>query len=507
MPHPFIFARTTPEKPAVIMTPSMRQLSYLELEESANRTAHLLRSLGLCRGDNVALVLENCLEIFCIASAADRAGLYITTISTHLSPDEMEYIIRDSGTKAVITSDRAGDGVRHLAPRLDDLPLFMIKDAELPFRDWSVEAAQFPTTPIADESAGGYMLYSSGTTGRPKGVKRPLPDRGILTQPSISPLFTQIYCADQDTVYLNPAPLYHASPLGWTMMVHRVGGTAVVMEQFDAEEALKAIEQFQVTIAQFVPTHFNRLLRLPDDVKAGYDASSLKCVFHAASPCPIPVKEAMLAWWGPIIHEFYAGTEGNGITAIGPDEWLSKKGSVGRAIGCQVFACGEDGEPLARGEEGLIYFAGGSVFEYHNDPDKTLESRNKRGWSTLGDVGRIDEEGFLFLTDRKSFMIISGGVNIYPQEIENVLIDHPKVNDVAVIGAPDDDMGEKVVAVVEPVDPTTDCADLAEELRLFCRANISSVKVPRQFDFVESLPRLPTGKLHKRVLRDRYWRK
>ncbi|WP_145204546.1 acyl-CoA synthetase [Sphingobium sp. B2] len=507
MSHPFIFARTTPDKPAVILTPSMRQISYRELEESANRTAHLFRSLGLQRGDNVAVVLENCLEIFSIASAADRAGLYITTISTHLTAEETEYIIRDSETKLVFTSPQAGTVVEQIAARLQDLPLYMTRDAKVPFRDWSAEAAQFPATPIADEAAGGYMLYSSGTTGRPKGIKRPLPDTGIMTQPMIAPLLTQVYGADQDTVYLNPAPLYHASPLGWTMMVHRVGGTVIVMEKFDAAEALKAIEQFKVTIAQFVPTHFNRLLRLPDDVRARYDVSSLKCVFHAASPCPVPVKEAMLDWWGPIIHEFYAGTEGNGITAITPHEWREKKGSVGRALGCQIFACGEDGEPVASGEEGLIYFAGGSTFEYHNDPAKTMESRNHHGWSTLGDVGRIDEDGFLFLTDRKSFMIISGGVNIYPQEIESLLVTHPRVKDVAVIGAPDQDMGEKVVAVVEPADPDDAGEELAEELRLFCRQHLSGVKVPRKFDFIDVLPRLPTGKLSKRDLRERYWTK
>ena len=507
MTHPFIFARTTPDKPAVIMAETGEQVTYREMEERSNRTAHLLRSLGINRGQCVAAMLENCVEMFDIAWATDRAGLYFTAVSSRLTPDESEYIIRDSGSKAFFTSPRVGSVPDGLAAVLGDLPLFMARPAHAPYQDWDQAAAAFPVTPIADESAGGFMLYSSGTTGRPKGVKRPLPETGILTGPFIMPLLTQIYGADQDSVFLCPAPLYHAAPIGWSMAAQRLGATIVVMEKFDAESVLKAIEKYRVTIAQFVPTHFIRMLKLPDDVRNKYDLSSLKTVFHAAAPCPVQVKEAMIDWWGPIVHEYYSGTESNGITIIGPDEWMRKKGSVGRAMACEVHACDEQGDPLPAGQTGQIFFAGGAVFEYHNDDVKTSESRNRHGWSSLGDVGHVDEDGYLFLTDRKSFMIISGGVNIYPQEIENLLVTHPKVFDAAVIGAPDEEMGEKVVAIVQPADMNEAGPELAEELRLFCKQHLSGVKVPRQIDFMEELPRHPTGKLYKRLLRDQYWSK
>ena len=507
MTHPFIFARTTPDKAAIIMAETGETVTFRQLEERSNRTAHLLRSLGAVRGNCVAAMLENCTEMFDIAWATDRAGLYFTAVSSRLTAGEAEYIIRDSASKAFFTSPRVGPVVNELCDLIADLPLFMAPPAHTPYRDWTESAAAFPVTPIEDESAGGFMLYSSGTTGRPKGVKRPLPDTGILTGPFIMPLLTQIYGTTQDSVFLCPAPLYHAAPIGWSMAAQRLGCTVVVMEKFDAEAVLQAIEKYKVTVAQFVPTHFIRMLKLPDDVRAKYDLSSLKVAFHAAAPCPVPIKEAMIEWWGPIIHEYYSGTEGNGITIIGPDEWMGKKGSVGRAIGCEIHACDEHGDPLPRGQTGQIFFAGGATFEYHNDEGKTADSRNKHGWSSLGDVGHVDEDGYLFLTDRKSFMIISGGVNIYPQEIENLLITHPKVFDAAVIGAPDEEMGERVVAVIQPADMADAGPEMGEELRAFCKQHLSGVKVPRQFDFTDELPRHPTGKLYKRLLRDQYWAK
>ncbi|AEG47865.1 o-succinylbenzoate--CoA ligase [Sphingobium chlorophenolicum L-1] len=507
MSHPFIFARTTPQKPAVIMAESGRSLSFAELEDRANRTAHLLRSLGIQRGDCVAAMLENGIDMFDIACAAERIGVYFTAVSSKLTAAEGEYIVRDSGSKAFFTSPQVGAVADELAGLLAGAPLFMTAPASGPYRDWDKAASEFPPSPVPDESAGGLMLYSSGTTGRPKGIKRPLPETGILTMPFFEPLFTRIYGASQDSVYLCPAPLYHAAPLNWALLALRVGCTVVVMEKFDEEAVLKAIEQYKVTIAQFVPTHFIRMLKLPEENRAKYDVSSLKTVFHAAAPCPVPIKQAMIDWLGPIVHEYYSGTEGNGITIISPEEWLKKKGSVGRAMNCTLFACDENGEPLPVGETGQIFFAGGNEFEYHNDREKTLDSRNTRGWTSLGDVGYVDEDGYLFLTDRKSFMIISGGVNIYPQEIENLLVTHPKIADVAVIGAPDPDMGEKVVAVVQPADMSQVGPELAEDIRLFCREHLSGVKVPRQVDFVEELPRHPTGKLYKRLVRDQYWSK
>lgn len=504
MSHPFIFARTHPAKPAVIMADSGIALTYRELEERANQHAHLFRSLGILRGDCVAAMLENGPDIFVLAWAAFRSGVYFTAISTRLTRGEINHILHDSGARAFFTSESLADGEADRA-MLEGIAAFRAGGADGPYRDWHAVAAAMPITPISDESAGDLMLYSSGTTGQPKGVRRPLTDNGLLVPPLIGPILTNMFKVGGEEVYLCPAPLYHAAPLGWTTMMHRLGCTVVVIEKFDPQSVLQAIERYRVTMGQFVPTHFVRMLKLPEEVRRRYDMSSLKLVFHAGAPCPVPVKEAMIDWWGPILWEYYSGTEANGFTLIGSEEWLTHKGSVGRAIGCEVFACDEAGEPLPPGESGMIYFSGGPAFEYHNDPDKTAESMNARGWSCLGDIGHVDEAGFLYLSDRKSFMIISGGVNIYPQEIENLLVTHPKILDAAVIGAPDAEMGEKVVAVIQLVEGMTGDPALAEELRLFCREHLSGVKTPRQFDFVEELPRHPTGKLYKRLLRDRYW--
>jgi long-chain acyl-CoA synthetase len=352
------------------------------------------------------------------------------------------------------------------------------------------------------------MLYSSGTTGRPKGVKRAgVVDPDIAAPNTLAMIGTALYGWTADSVYLSPAPLYHAAPLGWSMAVQSLGGTVVMMEGFEAEAALAAIERYKVTSAQWVPTHFIRMLKLPEDVRSKYDLSSLTAVFHAAAPCPVPVKEAMISWWGPIINEYYAGTEGNGFCVCNSSEWLAHKGSVGKGMGVEVKICDEDGNELPARSEGLVFFAGGGQFEYYGDPAKTAESLNKHGWSTLGDVGWIDEDGFLYLTDRKSFMIISGGVNIYPQEIENLLIGHPKVADVAVVGAPHEEMGEEVVAVIQPMDWADASPEFAAEVSAWLRERLSHVKTPRRIDFMVELPRHQTGKLYKRLIRDTYWGK
>jgi long-chain acyl-CoA synthetase len=310
-----------------------------------------------------------------------------------------------------------------------------------------------------------------------------------------------------ECVYLSPAPLYHAAPLRWTMGVHRLGGTVVVMEKFDPEAALALIEKYRVNCGQFVPTHFVRMLKLPEEVRTKYDVSSMVSAVHAAAPCPVPVKEQMIAWWGPVIYEYYAGTEGNGFCFIKADEWLGHKGSVGRAVIGELRICDEDGEALPPRAEGVVHFANGPPLAYHNAPEKVAENTNKHGWTTLGDVGWVDEEGYLYLTDRKSFMIISGGVNIYPQEIENLLIGHPKVADAAVVGAPDEEMGEKVVAVIQPMDWAEAGDALRDELMAYARKHLSHVKAPRVLDFMEELPRHATGKLYKRLIRDAYWGK
>jgi long-chain acyl-CoA synthetase len=452
--------------------------------------------------------MDNSPRYYEILWAAQRSGLRFTCVSSKLTSGELDYILKDSGARALIASSSLADAATTAAAALPGLILWMTEGAGGSFESFEDARAPMPVTPIADESGGSAMLYSSGTTGRPKGVKRPETGPQPIDAPNaLAGIGQALLGFSSDMIYLSPAPLYHAAPLGWSMAVHTLGGTVVVMEKFDAEQALAAIERFGVTCAQWVPTHFVRMLKLPDETRAKYDVSSLKSVFHAAAPCPVPVKEAMIDWWGPIIHEYYAGTESNGFCFISAPRWLTHKGSVGQALNCAVKICDEMGEELPPRTEGAVYFAGGASFEYHNDPAKTAESRNRHGWTTLGDVGWLDEDGYLYLTDRKSFMIISGGVNIYPQEIENLLIGHPKIADVAVVGAPHEEMGEEVVAVVQPADWTEVGEDLAAEISAFARANLSHVKAPRRVDFMRELPRHATGKLYKRLIRDAYWGK
>jgi long-chain acyl-CoA synthetase len=506
--HPTHHAKANPDKPAYIMAGSGETVTYGQLDSRSNQGAHLFRSLGIEKGDSVAFFMDNTPRYYELLWAAQRSGLRFTAISSKLTAGEVEYIVKDCEAKAFVASKTVGDVALALAPLIPGVKLYMVDGAEGPYESFEAARAKFPTTPIVDEGAGGAMLYSSGTTGRPKGVKRAVTGETPIDAPNgLAMMGSALYGWTPDSVYLSPAPLYHAAPLGWSMGVLALGGTVIVMERFDPEEALALIETHKVTTAQWVPTHFVRMLKLPPEVRAKYDTSSLIQVFHAAAPCPVPIKQQMIEWWGPIISEYYAGTEGNGFTAINSAEWLAHKGSVGKSLTAELKICDEDGEPLPPRAEGTVYFAGGGEFEYHNDPKKTAESRNQHGWTTLGDVGWVDEEGYLYLTDRKSFMIISGGVNIYPQEIENLLITHPKVADVAVVGAPHEEMGEQVVAVIQPADWADAGDDLAAELSAFARANLSHVKAPRRIDFVAELPRHQTGKLYKRLIRDAYWGK
>ena len=503
--HPVRHAESQPDKAAIIIAETGETISYGELNERSNRAAQLFRSRGLQRGDVIALFLENHSRFLDFAWGAQRAGLFYVCISSKLTAPEVDYILEDSGAQLIVTQASLSGTAKALQTRAARL---MFDEAADGFESAEELLAAMPDDPIADESAGVDMLYSSGTTGRPKGVKVALPDPPQIDAPNALVMLAHgLYKVGPDSIYLCPAPLYHAAPLRWTMTVHRFGGTVVVMQHFDPEAALQAIERYRVTHAQFVPTHFVRMLKLPEEVRRRYDTSSLQVAFHAAAPCPVPVKQAMLEWWGPIIHEYYAGSEGNGMTAVGPTDWLARPGTVGRAVHGIVHICDEDGQELPARETGLVYFEGQTNFEYHNDPGKTAETRNRHGWSTLGDVGWLDGDGFLFLTDRKSFMIISGGVNIYPQEIENHLVTHPSVADVAVVGAPHDEMGEQVVAVVQPAEGVTVDDALIDELTAYCRQSLSGVKTPRRFDFVDELPRHPTGKLYKRLIRDRYWGK
>jgi long-chain acyl-CoA synthetase len=507
--YPRLAAARHPDKPAVIMASSGQSMSYLQLERRSNQIAHLLRAAGFERGDHVSILMENNLEMLTIQAAAERTGLYYTLINAYLSSDEVAYIVSNSRSRAFFASAAKRDVAEAAAASCPDVERLFITGGGAPSLRWeSLEAVTegLPEEPVADEKLGAAMLYSSGTTGRPKGILRPLPDAHPADPLPVMEAFRRTWKFREDMVYLNPAPLYHSAPQASVAMSIRLGATAVVMEHFDAEWWLQLVERYRVTACQMVPTMFNRLLRLPDEVRSRYDLSSLDVIIHAAAPCPIPTKRAMIDWLGPIILEYYSATEANGFTFCTSEEWLEHPGTVGRPLLGELLILDEEGHQCATGQDGMIWFAGATNFEYFDDPVKTSEGRSPDGRaSSVGDIGHVDEDGFLYLTDRKTYMIISGGVNIYPQEAENLLATHPAVLDVAVIGVPNEDLGEEVKAVVQPADPASAGPELAAELIAFCRVNLAHFKCPRTVDFVDELPRLPTGKLYKRLLRDRYW--
>ncbi|MCZ8313045.1 MAG: AMP-binding protein [Magnetospirillum sp.] len=506
MLYPTQFATPHPDKIAYRMVRSGESVTFRELDERSNRAAQLFRACGVGRGDHILVLMENNRQFLEVCFGADRAGIYYTAVSTHLVADEVAYILRDCGAKLVVTSRSQVALMELLRARLPDIAFWFMIGADRPgFADWDDAVSAQPATPVADEWQGLDMLYSSGTTGRPKGIKWPLPERPPGGRTMLVDLLSRLFEYRADTRYLSPAPLYHAAPMRHSMTVIKQGGTVFVMEKFDAEEALATIERERITHSQWVPTMFVRMLKLSLEQRARYDMSSIRMAIHAAAPCPIDVKERMIAWWGPILHEYYAGTENNGFCAIDTQEWLAHKGSVGRAVQGELRICDEHGVELPIGEEGEVYFANGPQFVYHNDPAKTAASRNAKGWTTLGDIGRLDADGYLYLVDRKSFLIISGGVNIYPQEIEDTILSHPKVADVAVIGVPNEDFGEEVKAVVQPLDMVNAGPALAEEIIAYCKARIAAYKCPRSVDFRAVLPRHPTGKLFKRQLKQQYW--
>jgi len=506
---PGTHAAVTPDKPAVVMAGSGETLTYRELDEGSARLARHLHDAGLRKGDVVALLAVNGPRVFEVYWAAQRSGLYITAVNHHLTADEVSYIVHDSGAKALVVS--ASPLAGEVAALTEDVGVRLAYDGAVPgFDDYDDTLREVSAEPLADQPRGADMLYSSGTTGRPKGIRPPLPERRV-DEPGDTyvAVFGAVYGFTPDTVYLTPAPLYHAAPLRFSATVQAIGGTVVVLERYDPEAALAAIQEHRVTHSQWVPTHFVRMLKLPEEVRAKYDVSSLQVAIHAAAPCPPEVKRAMIDWWGPVIYEYYAATEGVGITFINSPEWLAHPGSVGRGgiVGDVRICDDETGAVLPPRQVGTIYFEReGPSFEYHNAPEKTKAARHPQhdNWATTGDLGYVDEEGWLYLTDRKAFMIISGGVNIYPREAEDALALHPAVLDVAVIGVPDPEMGESVLAVVTPAAGAEAGPALERELIAFVREHIAAFKAPRRVVFTDDMPRTPTGKLVKQTLRDRY---
>lgn len=504
-----IRAHANSSAPAVIMHPSGAVVSFAELEARANQLAHYFRRAGLREGDTVGVIMENNAHVHVVMWAARRCGLYYALINTHLTAREAAYIVDNSAAKALIgssaTREVCEDLARHLPRGLPEI--LLIADSDLPgWARYPECAAGEPITPIDDEREGDLLQYSSGTTGRPKGIRRDLPNASPADCPAmLTPLLSAVGITG-DAVYLSPAPLYHTAPSMWSMTIQALGGTIVVMEKFDAEEALESIERYGITHGQFVPAMFVRMLKLPEDRRSAYDVSSLRRVVHAAAPCPIDIKRRMIDWWGPIIDEYYAASEAIGVSFITAAEWLSHPGSVGKPLVGIPHVLDDGGAEAPPGTPGTIYYEGGRFFEYLNDEAKTAQARNSRGWCTVGDIGYLDPYGYLYLTDRRHHVIISGGVNIYPQETEDLLISHPKVLDAAVFGVPDDEMGQSVKAVIQMVDPADANTDVAEELLRWLRERLAGYKCPRSISFEARLPRSETGKLFKGELVQKYSR-
>ena len=508
--YPNEHAVSHPQRPAFIMASSGESVSYSEFESRSNRLAQLLRGLGLGHQDHYSIMMENNNRYLEACAAGERAGLYYTCVNSYLTADELAYILTNSESQVLITSQAKLEVAAAAVAQCPAIKRVLVVDSqgELPeiFDDYRGACAAYPDAPLVDELLGTSMLYSSGTTGRPKGIIRPLPEQSPQELLPMYQFLSQLWQYREDMIYLSPAPLYHSAPQAAVNLTIRKGGTVVIMERFDPAEYLALVERYQVTHSQLVPTMFSRMLKLSADERTAHDLSSLEIAIHAAAPCPVIVKQQMIEWWGPIIHEYYGATEGLGFAACNTEEWLAHPGTVGKIVAGELSVLDDDMQPLPQGQPGTLWFRSDNEFEYHNDPEKTAESTSPDGeMTTVGDVGYVDEDGFLYLTDRKTFMIISGGVNIYPQECEDLLIAHPKVEDAAVFGVPNVDLGEEVKAVIQTRPEVQGDDALSEELLAYLSEHLSRQKIPRSIDYIDEMPRLPTGKLYKRLLRDKYW--
>jgi long-chain acyl-CoA synthetase len=507
--YPGVYATKNLNQPAVIMAQSGETITYGQLEARENRLAHLFRARGMKRLDHYAVFMENnaCYVESC--GVGERSGYYCTCINSFLTAEELAYIVNNCQAKILITSQAKRDVAMAALKDCPNVELTIVVDGPGD-GDKVVNLSQatkgFPSTPIPDERLGTVMLYSSGTTGRPKGILRPLPDQPPTQRLPLFDFLDKLWRYREGMIYLSPAPLYHSAPQAAVNLAIAKGATVIIMERFDPEHYLQLVQKHKVTHTQLVPTMFSRMLKLPEATRKKYDLSTLEIAVHAAAPCPAQVKEQMIEWWGPIIHEYYGATEGLGFTACDTPQWLAHRGTVGKIMLGELHVLDEEMNPVPNGTSGTLWFKTATPFEYFNDPEKTKESRSPdETMSTVGDVGYVDDDGYLYLTDRSTFMIISGGVNIYPQECENLLITHPKVADAAVFGIPNPDLGEEVKAVVQVMPGVEAGPALVDELLAFCSEHLSRQKVPRSIDFADELPRLPTGKLYKRILRDRYW--
>jgi long-chain acyl-CoA synthetase len=506
MTHPSRYARSHPQKVAATFAPSGRTITYGELDAAANRVARLLRSLGIKQGDAVVFCVENDPQFLQLGWGCQRIGVRFTPASSRLSAGDLAYIVEDSGAKALILSVRTEAGARVSADLFRDIHLFSLQGPLEGFVCWEGAVEAVSADPVDSPVPGREMMYSSGTTGRPKGVRKPMPAGAFDAPDSRNAGWgTTLPGTGFDMVHLCTSPLYHAAPHRSVAATLATGGMAVIMEQFDPVLALQCIETHRVTHSLWVPTMFHRLLRLPEEDRRAADLSSHVAAHHGAAPCPVHIKEQMIDWWGPVLFEYYAGTEGIGACSISSEEWLAHKGSVGRAIDGIVHILDANEDELYAGETGTVHFEGNSTFEYWNDQEKTLRVRSKQGWWTYGDIGHVDAEGYLYLTDRRDFVIITGGVNVYPQEIEDFLGRDLRVLDSAVFGVPDDEFGEAVQAIVQVLEShMRDASALGAELRSRCREALGPIKTPKDIRIVTDFPRLPTGKLHKKALRSAF---